>query len=88
MINTKLFQANVNTSTNKIQCFMTAMDGTRVELAPFDNTQQGIIGALLLGADINAGKFIVKSIATNEANTVLPFKQRTIVDYSNPDNIA
>lgn len=62
MITTRLFQAHLNTSTNKIQCFMTALDGARIELAPFDNTQQGIIGALLLAADINAGKFIVKSI--------------------------
>jgi hypothetical protein len=70
MIDTKLFKAKINNSTNKIECFMTAMDGSTIELAPFDLNQQGLIGALLLGADINAGKFIVKGAVKNNIDNV------------------
>ncbi len=38
-------------------------DGSVIEHEPFDNNQQGLVAALLLAADVNAGKFFLRRVS-------------------------
>lgn len=67
IIDTKLFQAVA--VGDKIHCFISMSEGGAVETEPFANDQRGLVSALNLAAEVNAGKIWLKQLAIRDSLT-------------------
>jgi hypothetical protein len=56
LVNTKLIRV-IDTGGTHLSVHIALSEGGWIEHNPFPNTQEGICGALMLAADVNAGKF-------------------------------
>lgn len=71
ILSTKLITiADAGTS---LRVFITLSQGGTIEHEPFTNDQRGLVGALMLAADVNAGKFFpMRFISPSEAADLGP----------------